>query len=652
MPFTGIRLLSLCCALGMACFGASGAVAEDHAAVVRQALVDRDHWLGQGANAEAWREYLLDKQLKAQLERSGAADVMAVAAVYARYRGGAEGLGWGPFVRVREGLKGWLETLPAGAADQLSGMARASAKVFLPYSAEDVQGAKAALRGAVERLQTRLASYGAEGERWRDYLMLSRLEQELARPQGADLDEVFRRFTAGYEGLQLTAFADVRTALRRYLATSRALGQPQLRQQYQKLLENLATSLEKHRSKPTLQTANEVNVVLEWLEQSGQAPWLAAAIRQRMSHPNLFLSVSGELVASRIGGPVQDTSAVRDCILGTDIHGTALANGQVKVELVPSPDRAIIDILFQGTINTNSVGYNGPATIQSTGNTLLAVRKRLVFENERFLAMPAASSAVTSSNIHCIEAKLQLIERIAWKKAGQQQPEANTIASRHAEQRFNDRMDRQADPLVSRLNQDYAEKFRRPLADRNLVPSLFRISTTRSSLELVVQEEGGNLAAPASPRALAEPADIARRVHESAINNLAEEALGGVMLDEKRFQEIITRYFDLPERIQTAADEQEWSITFPERQPVQVVFAENGFSITISGRRYVSEGRDYPGMNVTGVYKIEKGPRGLAPCVRESCRFCPPASSPMGASSYRVASRFWSTCSSRGSNGS
>jgi hypothetical protein len=598
-----------------------------HAALARQ-----DAWLGADQNAAQWRLYLLDGQLESLLHQGSAADPVAVGAVLAQYRSGAPGLELGPFAEVRRSLTAWWNSLPAPKAEDLPAKARAMKAVFFPYTPVDQADAKAELLAAIERLNAALAGQGARGDDWRQYLTLETLQQQLARTEGPDLpalDGVYRQFAAGYEGLRLYYFADLRLSLRRYLTVVRAMQQPQLRQQYEKILDTLAGLLEAYLKAPSLEGAQRVNAILDWLDQAEQASWLVESTRRRWSHPNVVVEGSKALVASRIAGPVSETTPVRDCILGTDIHGTGLVKGEVTVELVPSDDQAIVDTLFRGTIDTDTIGYNGPATIYATGTTTLSARKRLLFHGEQLSTRPATSSATVASSINDIQARHGLIERFAWKRAMKQKALAESIAASHAEDQFNERMDKQADGLIARANESLLQKFRRPLADRNLLPKVFRLSTTADAVQLTVQAEGfGHLAAPHAPPHLAGAGDLTVRVHETAINNVTAAVLAGIVLDEKRFQELLTESLGLPERIQTTDGEAPWSIAFPERQPVAVSFADGGFTVTISGRQFTNEGKEYPGMNVTAAYRIQKTDRGLRALRQGKLRIFPPGFKP------------------------
>ena len=346
-----------------------------------------------------------------------------------------------------------------------------------------------------------------------------RLKQQLAEPVPdlAVLDDVYSRFAAGHEGLGLVWFSEVRQALRRYLVTARAVGNPKVKKDYERALDELAAKLEAYRTDPLPDSATAISQILGWLHVAGQAPWVIRDVREALSSPNLFLQISDRLVSNRVGGPVDENSPVDDCILGTSVHGTGHVTGQLKAELVPSANRGTIDILFQGNIVSQNVGTNGPATIYSTGSTAIAARKRINVVPQEITSCPAQSRAETCTNIYCIDTGGRaLIEKMAWKRAAQQKGEAEMVALQHAEQKFDRRMDEQAQTLIDRGNRDLVQKLRRPLVERNLYPEVFELSTTAKALQAMAIIAGDTrIAAPSTPPTADGASDLMLRAHES-----------------------------------------------------------------------------------------------------------------------------------------
>ena len=612
-------------------YAATGSPAERVRATIRGLY----EYLDTGGDGANWRKYLRDAQLNAQLARGDAADPDAVLKLLSRYGTDVEELQTAPAVRVRRAMADWLASLPAPEAEQLPGAARAAKAAFLPPAKADLDLAKADLVAASARLDARLKTGGERGQGWAAYLKLDALKEQLARsetPDPAVLTEAYRRLAGRHDGLKLVWFADVRQALRHYIATARFIGRADLRKQYETALEDLAANIEKYRKDPSAETALAIGDGMSWLEQTGQAKWLVKAIRQRLSHPNALVEVSVDLVSARLAGPIDETTPVRDNILGTDIYGTGHAVGQLSAEMVPSEDAGRLDLVFRGRIDSDTTGYNGPVQILSTGTTQMEARKRLSLTAERIVGSPAASQAETSTTIHAICSKRgsAFVERLAWRRAAKQKGQAECIASRHAEERFNERMDKQADDLIEQANEKLAKRFRRPLAERQLLPEAFRLRTTQRALGVtLLQAADGSLAAPGAPPDGELPGDLAVRVHQSAINNFAHAALGGVVLDEKRLYELLEEYVGPVEPgKRQPEDTEEWSITFDARQPISVAFDDGKFAVTIRGQEYYADGETHPAMNVTAVYRIQNNGRGWKAVRQGKLSIFPPGFDP------------------------
>ena len=627
MCCSGQRMVGLSAGIGVVFWWSLIAVAVPPESRVAEVLAEAESWLQTSPEAPGWAAYLQTEVLRAQLAQGAQADWRAVMEILARYSADVPGVDTGPFVKVRNALADWLAAIYAPSRDELPQAAREAKRIFMRRTPTDLYEARLALHAAVERLESRLQAAGPEAERWRSYLKTEPLKAQLARaePDLRELEDIHSRFAAGYDSLGLVCFADVRRALRGYVLTARLMADGTLRRQYESALDGLASHLQTYARTPAPEDAAGISRHLRWLGQAGQAPWLVAAVQRTLSHPNVYVTVSDRLVAARLSRSVDDVSPVEDCILGTRLYGTAHTSGQVRGVLVPCEEQALVDALFEGTSRTENVGYNGPATIYSSGNTALAARKRFYLNAEGVFALPAVSSAVTSTVIHQIDTGGRaLVERIAWKRAFRQKALAEAIASDHAEQRFNYRMDQQADDLVARANRGFQERFRQPLDERGLFPEYFRASTTPETVTLVLMTTGATgLGAPTAPPDVP-GADLTVRSHESSINNLAAAALAGVFLDERRFDEIATRLLGLPENKEKPPDEENWAITFADEQPVTVRFADGGLRITIRGKRYMNEGRQYEAMDVAAQYRIEKTPQGFRAVRQGDLEIYPP----------------------------
>lgn len=523
----------------------------------------------------------------------------------------------------------------APTAEQLPALARAAKETFVPITQADLDRARGQLLEAIEFLNARFETAGPEAADWREYLMWEELQKELAKPEGPELttlDKVYARFAAGHDGLELVWFEAVSGALRQYLITARAIGDKELPGQYRELLEELAKHLETYWETPSPEEASAIAMGIEWLQSAGQAKELVQAIHAQLAHPNMYAQVSRELVAAAVARMVDEIQPVEDCILEVAIRGTGHARGQATAELVPNAERAQINIVFNGTVHSNTIGFaERGVRVYSTGLTHLLTRKPVFLEPERIWAMPSAGDAQTQTNIDNIEAQRRLVERIARRRARQQQPLADAIAAQHAAQRANAQADAQGNPQVVQADQRYQTQVRQPLDERNIYPQRLHYYTTSDAVHAVGLEAGSaDLGASTTPPPVAQPLDLTMQMHESMINNMIESLFGGAVMTEQRFQENLTELLgSLPDRFKSDKEGEPWTITFAQHQPISVNFkGANEFSITVRGRSYARADERYPGMNVTANYRIEQTPEGAKAIRQRDVEIYPPGFQP------------------------
>lgn len=493
----------------------------------------------------------------------------------------------------------------------LASLARAAKGKFKSFAQQDLARAHERLHEAAAGLEQRLELAGPMGAGWRSYLGWDAFLAELGKPspQLPLLEKVYTKLNSGHEGLNLVWFAKVRQTLQSYLTAVQAKADPKKTQEsYERMIDGLAKRLGDAGKGYSSEEAVWVASAIRWLDDTGQAGQLVAAVRQQFQKPNGFAQVAEGLVGVGIERPIDETTPVEDCILGTDIHGTGHAVGQVTVDLVPNADFAVLDTHFMATVASQSVGYNGPAIINSTGSTSLHGVKRLYVDDEGIKAFAAVSDANTSSTITGIGSTKgrKIVEKIASRRSREKKPEAEAIASAHASQRVNDRMDRESEDNIAQANDRFAARFRDPLVERNLFPSELKFSTTdRWMLVRALEADGYHLGALSAPPAALENVDLAIRVHQSTLNNLADKALGGMIVRDETFQATLKDLLGrVPEQFKPDEQDQSWAIAFAPEVPITFDFLDNQFRITVRGRRFIRVSEEHPAMDVTALYNI------------------------------------------------
>lgn len=605
---TGVAVWLSLAVLLVACPSLNADSAADRLRAVTDQL---EQWLATSPNGAGWRTFLQTERLRAEVAKGSQADPRTVWELLGKFCGNTPGLEVAEFYKVRRAIEDWLAELPPPPVDRLGEEIALAKNVFVPRTANDTAEAKASLLAAARRLDERLKREGANGEAWRKFVRLDQMLAELGKdaPDLRALDDLYDLYESGREGLRLTWFADVREGLRAFLSTSRAVGDPKVKEWHQKALDELEGLVDKYRSKPSSELAAEINAQLAWLQLAGQPRRVVLAVQNAFSYPNLFIHISAPVVGAGMAGPVSDTSPISDNIMGTSIQGTSTTNGQITVHLVPTAHLGVIDLVFQAVIHANSVGYNGPVQIHSSSVSQVASRKRLLLDPMHAVTMPAATNAVTSSTIHNITGSSRAVST-AWSQANQQKPQAEQAAARRAEERTNQRMDQRTDEGIARMNAQYAGRYRDPLLDRGLFPRMAKVSTTSDFL-VVTALEGRitELAAPDAPLAPKEPADLVLQIHESTIHNGLGSAFAGMIMEEHRFLATLEQMLgEVPERFKREKDDKSppWALTYAAEQPISVRFQDGSIKITLRGQKYVRGDSEFPEMNVTALYKPQK----------------------------------------------
>lgn len=532
---------------------------DDSASPLAAEVQSLDKWLGTDANGNTWRSYLLLKKLQAEISSDRAANPAVLFEAWRRFSSGEAGVEGPRFQKVRVALEQYLNNRLKTSREQATTAAK-DAKFAAP-SKETLTKATADARTAATQITgTTVRKYLGE-QTLKDLAAGKSVEMAELDSLAAKLDRYhFRVYDKQYidlvpglqyrnetkiAGLEGASYSRLRNAVRRLrdlrATTDEADGEKSLKTAVEDLAANLKTAADqigketellaitKEESPLELSPAVRAAAALKKLQASGQAPQVVQNALLGFSHPNLIGNVSRDFLGGGLETDIDRVQPVHDNILGTSIHGTARVVGQTDVKMLTNPDQAGYRILLGAVAHSNTVGYNGPVTILSTGVTQLNGEKRIHFDDDigGMSPSPAIASASTCTSINSICARSRLVEKIAWKRAAASKGEAEAIASGNAAARLRGEMDNQATDSTSQVNANFQDKYRRPLIIRGEYPKQFLTSSSTSQMQVVIQQQGlGQLAAPDAPPA-PPAADLALQLHESYVSNYSRAMLGG-----------------------------------------------------------------------------------------------------------------------------
>lgn len=177
-----------------------------------------------------------------------------------------------------------------------------------------------------------------------------------------------------------------------------------------------------------------------------------------LGHPVVFRVSDVTLNAFLSDEDFDRETDVRDVILGTSIRGRARILGKPGVQLVESSDQATFYITCNGTVNSRTTGYNGPAIIYSRSVTNFTATKRVIFEaGKGFIGLPSQVTAHTQTFVEGIgSTRRGLIGRIVCRRAAkieaERHAEATEIARQKVERRIAAAFEKQSEERLARLS--------------------------------------------------------------------------------------------------------------------------------------------------------------------------------------------------------
>jgi hypothetical protein len=561
---------------------------------VAQALAKQERWLGTDRNGAQWHEWLRTSTLREALAADGDPKVLELGAVLERYEADFPGLEREPIAGVRRALAGWIEVLPPPSGRELASKLREG----MTPAVRSLATQKSQLLRSLTEIERSLAQRKQTGAEWRAHLRMDELGALLGQEEGPALEplvSILDRFETGHATLERPEFRAAREALGGYCREVRWSSLDGSEAELTKCLDRLALALEKSDEKRSTRALQEVGECLAWCDAHGVKLPLVQTVRRIYVQPNLIARVNGQLVFGQFEQQIDEQIPIRDSMNGATVRGSGHLKGKVRFELAPDDRRAAILMRFQGTMSSQITGQAGPVGFAGGGNTRIAGEKWMYADEHEVRSLSAEADADTSMRMHSVWSNFRrplfdrIARRIGWRQVQANRPSSEQHVSRKAERDFSQRFDQQAREIVAAMNDSYVNMVRVPLRQQGVFPTQLRLSTTRKQLAITATlAEGAQLAAATAAPEADEQAGASMVMHESLLNNAANQTLAGKTLESS---ELAASLEPILGRIPTGFDSVDgvpWALTLMEKDPLEVRFSPEGMRLTIRSRRITS----------------------------------------------------------------
>jgi hypothetical protein len=184
---------------------------------------------------------------------------------------------------------------------------------------------------------------------------------------------------------------------------------------------------------------------------------LGDEIRPRQPR-RIVVRLSTDVLASLIDKPVERRVPVDEEILGTHVTGEAHVEGRPVLQASEDPASASFDVTLSGTVNSQTVGRNGPAIIRGRCETQFTAASRVTFQpGQGFVAAPAEVKATTRSTTDKVSSTRRgvigrVVVRKAWEQINESRDETEAIVRERTENRIREEFDELLQARLERVN--------------------------------------------------------------------------------------------------------------------------------------------------------------------------------------------------------
>jgi hypothetical protein len=466
-----------------------------------------------------------------------------------------------------------------------------------------------AAENTLVEVERRLAATGAHGS-WRQYLLIDEAREKFDSRECAPSEqrELAREILHRMHSTQLSRDQEQFLALPPFAAWreqlfARAAESPDLTE--------VLLAIERHEHEhDRTEYARELAAVYDRLRWSSSQDIgeLAETINTYYRNANVRVALSSELVnrllpkAQRLYEPVVDT------IQGAQVRGDSLTTTQVRLVLVPDPQRWNVGLEANGEVATNTLSSKGPATFNQNGVSLFRSRKRVLVDRRGIRLQNAEGAANASNNLNDFATDFDgiplfgyLARAVARSQYESSQPAARQEVEGKIIWRATSQLDREVAEKLAKSKRDLQTKLLDPLRKLELEPTAVDMETTAERLIARFRVAGRDQISAHTPRPQA-PGDsiLSVQIHETALNNVLDHLnLHGKRVELRElYKDMATRFSQEPVRVPEDMPEDVY-VTFADEDPVRVDCQDGRVRLQIRLKELIQEGTDAHWTNFT-----------------------------------------------------
>lgn len=442
----------------------------------------------------------------------------------------------------------------------------------------------------------------ANGEQWREYLLLDELMLATSEGTGADsahrirlAQDVLARMTDDRLTLEQRLFiasgplARLMDGLRGWAAGPVDLNV-------------LLALIERYESDGQLLYAKAIAQLEQRMLWSTDPRLLSLAkdLQQQYHGANMRIAISERMLNRMVPGQKTISAPVRERIADRKVRGRSRTTTEVHVNLMPSDDAWKVGLHADGKVYSQTRSDTWPVKVRNSARYEYEAEKIITIDENGMDVSRATSTARgrneflgTDSRFDRIPILGALFSGIARKQNERSRPLAVRQVKGKVAYHARRRMDSEANPKLAKLEQKFRSQILVPFGQLALAAEPVDMFTTPQRAVLKLKLANMDQLAAHSPRPAA-PSDslVSMQLHETALNNALEALeLEGQRLTLAELHQFIAQKFDWEDLTLPPDLPQRAVVHFASHDAIHVAFTQDHLELVLSVRE-LAHGRD------------------------------------------------------------
>lgn len=470
--------------------------------------------------------------------------------------------------------------------------------------------------------QTSLASFGEisfDGldRQWVEYLMLPEFKRSLeTRPADETQQKLIARqvlsriYSPALKPEQASFIGQVMSPF--VIETLKAQASEEV--DYEQLLKRL----EQYESQPSSFAGHYFNDQYQnllWSNDPANKP-LVSQIETHYRNANVRLSFSERLLNRLIPDLPSTNQPVSEFVNGAKISGRSQIFNQVKVNLLPDPNQAVLQLDTTGYVQSDTIARTKTFRVKNVGEANFQVSKQILFTRNGIdsTAKPYSASSGRqnvvglSSTLDNVPIFGAVARKLAQKRLIEDGPENDRLFKRKVTSSAEDQVETIVQEKLQQLRQYSYVNLMQPLIAMELEPEPLEFSSTENQLVMRYRLAGRDQMAANTSR----PRDsgdslLSFQIHQSTINNaIARLGLNGNKFTSDELREHLREMMGVtgPVEDQPVSDK-EATFEFASHDPIRIDFKDDRMNLVLNLKSLkIGNGKTWKNLILNAAYRV------------------------------------------------